>query len=163
MPCATTASLKPNLQGTLGESSPIIWLTRLTGRFKLITYLLGRGGGGGGRRRRGRHRKCWMDIKEWTALSMPELLTMACSPWPPARKTWRGSLLNHPSCPPPPNPTSQSVKGLNWTVLLTALHRKWGPRDLSHHSQDTNSTCASSYQPRRLSVVDRQQWFPNRE
>ena len=31
-----------------------------------------------GGRRRGRQRKCWMDnIKEWTSLPMPELLTRA--------------------------------------------------------------------------------------
>ena len=31
-------------------------------------------------RHRGRHRKCWMDnVKEWTTLPVPELLTMASS------------------------------------------------------------------------------------
>ena len=34
-------------------------------------------------------------LKEWTSLSMPELLT-----WPPVEKNGRGSLLNHPSCSP---------------------------------------------------------------
>ena len=38
-----------------------------------------------GRRRRGRHRKCWMDnIREWTSLPMPDLLTRASS-----RKDWK--------------------------------------------------------------------------
>ena len=38
----------------------------------------------GGARLRGRHRKCWMDnMKEWTSLPMPELLTMAFR-----RKDW---------------------------------------------------------------------------
>ena len=36
-----------------------------------------------------------------------------CPKGPPAGKTGRGSLLNRPSCPP----TTQSVKGLNWTEL----------------------------------------------
>ena len=36
-------------------------------------------------RRRGRQRKCWMDnVKEWTSLPMPELLTMAF-----CRKDWK--------------------------------------------------------------------------
>ena len=57
-----------------------------------------------GGRRRGRQRKCWMDnIKEWTFLPMPELLTRAS-----CRKEcvcvggwgWGGYLLNRPSCPP---------------------------------------------------------------
>ena len=38
-----------------------------------------------GGRRRGRQRKCWMDnIKEWTYLPLPELLTMAS-----CRKDWK--------------------------------------------------------------------------
>ncbi len=38
-----------------------------------------------GGRRRGRQRKCWMDnIKEWTSLPMPELLTRAS-----CRKDWK--------------------------------------------------------------------------
>ena len=34
-------------------------------------------------------------IKEWTSLLMPELLTRTL-----AEKTGKGSVLNHPSCPP---------------------------------------------------------------
>ena len=38
-----------------------------------------------GGRRRGRQRKCWMNnIKEWTSLPMPELLTKASS-----KKDWK--------------------------------------------------------------------------
>ena len=49
-----------------------------------------------GRRRRGWQRKGWMDnVNEWAHLPVPELLTK-----PPAETTGRGSLLNHPSCPP---------------------------------------------------------------
>ena len=70
----------------------------------------------------GRHRKCWMDnIKEWTSLPMPELLTGAS-----CRKDWKrvcaesSLMLPHP---PPPTlpPTAQSVKGLNWIVLVFSL------------------------------------------
>ena len=61
-----------------------------------------------GGRRRGRQRKCRMDnIKEWTPLPMPELLTKASC----RKKTWRGSLLNRPSCPTD-DPPGQG----HWTV-----------------------------------------------
>ena len=60
-------------------------------------------------RRRGRQRKCWMDnIKEWTSLPLPELLTrVSCKKILKKKKklTGRRSLLNRPSCPsyhPPP-------------------------------------------------------------
>ena len=44
-----------------------------------------------------RDRKRWMGyVKEWTSLSMPELLTMASR----KKKTGRESLLSRPSCPP---------------------------------------------------------------
>ena len=64
-----------------------------------------------GGRRRGQQRKCWMDnIKEWTSLPMPELLTTASC----REKTGRGSLLNRPSCPTPPpasdDPIGQRTK-----------------------------------------------------
>ena len=50
-----------------------------------------------GGRRRGRQRKCWMDnIKEWTSLPLPKMLT-------------QGSMLNRPSCPP------------GWTELTSKL------------------------------------------
>ena len=49
-------------------------------------------------RRRGRQRKYLMDnVKEWTSLFMPELLTMASRR---KKKSGRGSLLNRLSCPP---------------------------------------------------------------
>ena len=55
-----------------------------------------------GGRRLGRQRKCWKDnIKEWTSLPMPELLTRAS-----CRKDWRRISAE--------SPTTQSVKGLNW-------------------------------------------------
>ena len=66
----------------------------------------------GGRRRR-RQRKCWMDnVKEWTSLPMPELLTRTS-----CKKDWTRtsaeSTLMPPPTPPPPHPTTQSVNGLN--------------------------------------------------
>ena len=61
------------------------------------------------RGRRGRHRKCWMDnIKEWTSLPC-----QYCSQGTPIEKTGRGSQLIVLHVPP----TTQSVKGLNWTEL----------------------------------------------
>ena len=66
--------------------------------------------GGRGGRCPVRQRKCWIDnIKEWTSLPMPKLLTRAS-----AKKTGRGSLLNCPSCPPY-DPISP---GLDWTELM---------------------------------------------
>ena len=48
-----------------------------------------------GGRRRGRQRKCWMDnIKEWTSLPVPELLTRAS-----CRKDWK--RISAKSSPPP--------------------------------------------------------------
>ena len=38
-----------------------------------------------------------------------------CSKWPPAEKTGKGSLLDHPSCPPPSSPDNLVGQGLNWT------------------------------------------------
>ena len=73
----------------------------------------------------GQQRKCWMDIKDWRSLPVPELLA---SRWPPAEKTGRGSLLNRPSCPhSTPTPMTQLVKGLNWTgvKLQKPQERRW--------------------------------------
>ena len=54
-----------------------------------------------GGRRCGRHRNCWMDnVKEWTFLSMPELLTMAFR-----RKDWKRISAE------PSHPRIQSVFG----------------------------------------------------
>ena len=56
-------------------------------------------------------RKCWMDnIKEWTSLPMPELLTRAS-----CRKDWKRIIAVSPlkSLLPPPPPPTKSVKGLN--------------------------------------------------
>ena len=65
-------------------------------------------------RRRGQKRKCWMDdIKEWTSLPMPNLLTRAF-----CRKDWKRSLLNRTSCPPD-DPIGQGTE-LNWTELNSA-------------------------------------------
>ena len=45
-----------------------------------------------GERRRGRQKKCWMDdVKEWTSMPMPELLTMTSS-----RKGWKGVSAESP-------------------------------------------------------------------
>ena len=59
-------------------------------------------------RHRGRQRKCWMDsIKEWTSLSVPELLTMAS-----CRKRLEEELSSIvPRVPPPPhNPIGQGTE-----------------------------------------------------
>ena len=59
-----------------------------------------------GGRRRGRQRKCWMDnVKKWTPLATPELLTVV-----PCRKDWKRISAEYVSHVPP---TIQSVKGLN--------------------------------------------------
>ena len=42
----------------------------------------------------------------------PQRVDIAAHAGTAAEKTGKVSLLNHPSCPPPP-PTTQSVKGLN--------------------------------------------------
>ena len=62
------------------------------------------------------------NIKEWTSLPMPKLLTAASC----RKKNGRGSLLNRLSCfpslPPPPRATTQSVKGLDGTELGHSAH-----------------------------------------
>ena len=64
-----------------------------------------------GGRRRGRQRKCWLDnVKEWTPLPMPELLTMASR-----RKDWKRISAESSVMSPP---TTRSVKGLNRTGSL---------------------------------------------
>ena len=86
------------------------WFGHVTRHYSLSkTILYGSLEGG---RRHGRHRKCWMDnIKQWTSLPMPELLTRAyCK-----KKSGRGSLRNRPSCPPD-DPIGQGTD-LNWTDL----------------------------------------------
>ena len=71
----------------------LAWFGHVTRRNISKTILQGTLEGG---RRHGRRRKCWVDnIKEWTSLPKPELLTKAS-----CRMTGRGSLLNRPSCPP---------------------------------------------------------------
>ena len=69
----------------------------------------------GSGRRRGRQRICRMDnVKEWTSLPMPELLTTSS-----CRKEWKSiseeSSIMPPS-PPPDDPTSQGTE-MNWTEL----------------------------------------------
>ena len=58
----------------------------------------------------GLQRNCWMDnMKEWTSLPIPELLTRAA-----CRKGWkRISAESSLMSPPPPLPITQSVKGLH--------------------------------------------------
>ena len=64
-----------------------------------------------GGRRHGRQGKCWMDdIKEWTSLFMPDLLTRASCTRDRMRISAESSLM--------PPPTTQSVKGLNRTGLV---------------------------------------------
>ena len=80
------------------------------------TILQGTSEGG---RHRGQQRKCWMNnIKVWTSLPMPELLTGAS-----CRKEWKSvSAESSLMPPPPPPPTTQLVKGLNSIVLVFSLH-----------------------------------------
>ena len=47
----------------------------------------------------------WAPSQDWTALTVPEPLTMA-SRKKKKKNTKEGSLLNRPSCPPPPPPPS---------------------------------------------------------
>ena len=67
----------------VSTSIKLAWSVHVTRRDSLSkTTLQGTLEGG---RRRGRQRKCWMDnIKEWTSLPMPELLTRASR-----RKDWK--------------------------------------------------------------------------
>ena len=59
------------------------------------------------------------NIKEWTSLPIPELLTTATCGW----KTGRGSLLNRSSCPSD-DPISQGTE-LNWTPgIWLILHQR---------------------------------------
>ena len=74
---------------------------------------------------RGRQRKCWMDnVREWTSLPIPELLTMAN-----CRKQWKRLSAESSFVFPP---TAKSVTGLNCVepqqyslVIITHLLRKW--------------------------------------
>ena len=67
-----------------------------------------------GGRHPGQQRKYWMDnIKEWTSLPMPELLTGAS-----CRKDWE--RISAGSCTMSPL-TIQSVKGLNWIEVTLAI------------------------------------------
>ena len=77
-----------------------------------------------------------------TSLPMPELLTIVS-----AEKTERGSLLNRPSCPPPPrpsdDPTDQGTKvtckphvrwcekGLGFCELFCKTHAQWCEQGLA--------------------------------
>ena len=59
-----------------------------------------------GGRRRGRQRHCWMDnIKEWTSLPMPELLTGAC-----CRKDWKRTSAESSFVFPPDDPIRQGTE-----------------------------------------------------
>ena len=50
------------------------------------------------------------NIKEWTSLPLPELLTRAS-----CRKDWKRISADSPVMLPP---VTQSVKGLKWTELI---------------------------------------------
>ena len=66
-----------------------------------------------GGRRRGRQRKCWMDnIKEWTYLSKPELLTRAS-----CRKVWKRISVESSLKSPHQDPIGQGTE-LNCSALL---------------------------------------------
>ena len=51
------------------------------------------------------------NMKESTSLPVPELLTMASR----RKDGGRGSLLNRPTCPPPPNDPTGHRSELYWT------------------------------------------------
>ena len=72
-------------------------------------------------RRLGRQRKCWMDnIKEWTPLPMPELLTVTRASF---RKDWKGiSAESSAMSPRPPNRLSDWTElNLKYMVLWTYI------------------------------------------
>ena len=80
----------------------LAWFGHVTRHDSLSKIILQEGG-----RRRGRQWKCWMDnIKEWTSLYMPELLTTAS-----CRKDWKRisaeSLLMSPH---PKDPIGQGTE-----------------------------------------------------
>ena len=90
---------------------------------------------------RGWQRKCWMDnVKEWTSLHRPELLTTA----PAAAETRRGSLLNYPLCHPPKKKPKKKPNNdlfgqgteLNWTYTeVFSLKRIVGKNELKWTSR----------------------------
>ena len=70
-----------------------------------------------GGRRRGRHRKCWMDnIKKWTSLPMPELLTRASCR---KKKSWKRIPAESSLMPP-----WRSYCSSDWTELLPHRRKK---------------------------------------
>ena len=107
-----------------------------------------------GERRRGRQRKCWMDnIKEWTYLPMPELLTKASC----RKKTGRESLLNRPSYPPD-DPIGQGTELMLKTFCFVIVP-KWAvlhqpnPRTLNSlvlHQPNSQSTYEPCVTPTKL-------------
>ena len=65
-----------------------------------------------GGQRRGRQRKCWMDnIKEWTTLPMPKLLTRTSCRKDGKRKSAESSRMS-------PDETIGQGTELNWTELI---------------------------------------------
>ena len=62
----------------------------------------------------GRQRKRWMDNIKVCGHPCP---CQNCLQGPPAGKTGRGSLLNRPSCPPPPS-GGQPNRSRDWTELM---------------------------------------------
>ena len=70
LPCGPAGTSSGNCQET---ETCMVWVTRHHSLSNTVLQDTVEGG-----RRRGRQRKCWMDnVKEWTTLPMPELLTMA--------------------------------------------------------------------------------------
>ena len=78
---------------TTGERQALAWFGNVMGYNSLLkTILQGTLEGG---QCYSWQRKCWMDnVKDWTSLSMPELLTMASH-----RKDWK-RISTDPPCPP---------------------------------------------------------------
>ena len=103
LPCGPTGTSSGNFKKTKTRMVPIY---QAYGHDLSKTILLGSLEGG---RLRGRQRKCWINVKEWTALHMTELLTMAFRKKKKKKKTGKGSLLKNSLGPP----TTQSVAGLN--------------------------------------------------
>ena len=67
-----------------------------------------------GERRRGLQRNCWMDnIKAWTSLSVPELLTMASN-----RRDWKWISAGLSLTPPPPPHPRRPNRSRDSTLMI---------------------------------------------
>ena len=94
LPQVDISQQKPLLAAVKGWK--LVWFGHVTRHNSLSKPILQ--GSLEGEQRHGRQKKCWMvNIKEWTSLPLPELLTKtSCR----KKKNGRASLLNRSSCPP---------------------------------------------------------------